>query len=67
MSYPVSQSHGMNKQNPILPNWQAPQRRRFSASRGIAMLRALRIRLAEEQRELYVQTQFAFSRARMPR
>jgi len=51
----------MNK-NPILPNWQLPRRRPFTARRGIALLKAWRERLAEEPREMYVQTQFAFSR-----
>jgi hypothetical protein len=54
----------MNK-NPILPNWQLPRRRPFTASRGIAMLKALRERLAQDQRELYVQTHFAFGERRL--
>jgi hypothetical protein len=52
----------MNK-HPILPNWQPPaqQRQRFSASRGLAMLRALRMRLGQETAHApCVQMQFAF-------
>jgi hypothetical protein len=51
----------MNK-HPILPNWQPPaqQRQLFSASRGIALLRALRMRLAEENHARWTQTQFEF-------
>jgi hypothetical protein len=49
----------MNK-NPILPNWQLPRRQPFCARRGIALLRALRLRLAEETVERSVQLQFEF-------
>ena len=51
----------MNK-DPILPNWQPPaqRRQRFSASRGIALVRALRMRLAEQTQECCVQTQLEF-------
>ena len=66
MSDPALQSGDMNK-HPILPNWHPPQRRRFNASRGIAMLRALRLRLAEEPPAPHVQTQFAFAAARRSR
>jgi len=45
----------MNR-NPILPNWQLPRRQR----RGIALLRALRLRLAEETVERPVQMQLEF-------
>ena len=58
----------MNK-HPILPNWQPPaqRRQRFSASRGLAMLKALRMRLAEENHARWTQTQFEFGqRARQP-
>jgi hypothetical protein len=53
----------MNK-HPILPNWQLPHRRPFTARRGIALLRAWRERLSEQPREIQVQTQFAFGAAR---
>jgi hypothetical protein len=62
MSYPTVQGSFMNK-NPILPNWQLPRRRPFTARRGIQLLRAWRQRLVEQPPELYVQTQFAFGRA----
>ena len=54
----------MNK-DLILPNWQVPARRqqRFSRPRGLAMLRALRLRLAQETADVpCVQMQFAFGR-----
>jgi len=51
----------MNK-NPILPNWQLPRRRPFTAHRGITLLRAWRERFAQTPRELHVQTQFVFAR-----
>ena len=60
MSYPLLHREGMNK-NPILPNWQLPRRRPFTANRGIAMLKALRERLANEPKEIHVQTHFAFA------
>ena len=60
MSDPLLQGGDMNK-NPILPNWQSPRRRPFTANRGIAMLKALRERLANEPKEIHVQTQFAFA------
>jgi hypothetical protein len=53
----------MNK-HPILPNWQLPRRRPFTARRGIALLRAWRERLSEQPREIHIQTQFAFGAAR---
>ena len=56
----------MNK-HPILPNWQVPRRRSFTARRGIALLRAWRQRFADQPREPYVQTQFAFARLRVAR
>ena len=59
MSYPVAILEDMNK-NPILPNWQLPRRRAFSARRGVALLRAWRERIAEQPRELHVQMQLAF-------
>jgi hypothetical protein len=37
----------MNR-NPILPNWQLPRRRPFGAHRGIALLQAWRLHLAEQ-------------------
>jgi len=49
----------MNR-NPIFPNWQLPRRQPFCARRGIALLRALRLRLAEETVERSVQLQFEF-------
>jgi hypothetical protein len=52
----------MNK-NPILPNWQFPHRRPFSARRGIALLRAWRLRFAEQVQEQWIQTQFEFESA----
>jgi hypothetical protein len=66
MSYPPVQSGEMNK-HPILPNWQLPRRRPFTARRGIALLRAWRQRFADQPRELYVQTQFAFARLTVAR
>jgi hypothetical protein len=66
MSYPMSIFGFMNK-NPILPNWQLPSRQRFTARRGIALLRTWRERLAEQPRELYIQTQFAFGGPRIAR
>ena len=60
MSYPTIILMFMNK-NPILPNWQLPRRRPFTARHGIALLRAWRERLVEAPRELYVQTQFVFA------
>jgi len=54
----------MNK-HPILPNWRLPaqRRQRFSRPRGLAMLRALRLRLAQETADVpCVQMQFAFGR-----
>jgi hypothetical protein len=53
------------KKHPILSNWQQPRRRRFGARRGVALLRKWREQLAEQPRELYVQTQFAFGAARL--
>ena len=58
---PPHYGEGMNK-NPILPNWQSPRRRPFTARRGIALLRAWRERIAEQPRELPEQMQFAFGR-----
>src|SRR5881398_3426155 len=49
----------MNR-NPIFPNWQLPRRQPFCARRGIALLRALRMRLAEQTQERCVQTQLEF-------
>jgi len=49
----------MNR-NPIFPNWQLPRRQAFCSRRGIALLRALRLRLAEETQECGVQTQLEF-------
>ena len=49
----------MNR-NPIFPNWQLPRRQPFCARRGIALLRALRLRLAEQTQERCVQTQLEF-------
>ena len=51
----------MNK-NPILPNWQLPRRRPFTAQRGVALLRAWREQFAQQAPELYVQTHFVFGR-----
>ena len=48
--------------HPILPNWQLPRRQPFLPRRGIALLRALRLRLAEETVERCIQTQFDFAR-----
>jgi len=59
MSYQAIILVDMNK-NPILPNWQLPRRRPFTATRGIQLLRAWRERFVEQPRELHVQTQFAF-------
>jgi len=50
----------MNR-NPIFPNWQLPRRQPFCARRGIALLRALRLRLAEQTQERCVQTQLEFT------
>jgi len=50
----------MNR-NPIFPNWQLPGRQPFCARRGIALLRALRLRLAEQTQERCVQTQLEFT------
>jgi hypothetical protein len=50
----------MNR-NPIFPNWQLPRRQPFCARRGIALLRALRLRLAEQTQERCVQTQLEFA------
>src|ERR1700737_4103344 len=49
----------MNR-NPILPNWQFPRRRPFSARRGVALLRAWRLRLTEQTQERFVQMQVEF-------
>jgi hypothetical protein len=49
----------MNR-NPIFPNWPLPRRQPFCARRGIALLRALRLRLAEQTQERCVQTQLEF-------
>jgi len=49
----------MNR-NPIFPNWQLPRRQPFCARRGIALLRALRLRLAEQTQQRGVQTQLEF-------
>ena len=49
----------MNK-NPMLFKWRPPRRRPFFAHRGVALLRAWRLRATEERREPYIQTQFAF-------
>jgi len=49
----------MNR-NPIFPNWQLPRRQPFCPRRGIALLRALRLRLAEQTQECGVQTQLEF-------
>jgi hypothetical protein len=52
----------MNR-NPIFPNWQLPRRQPFYARRGIALLRALRLRLAEQAQErCCVQTQLEFGK-----
>ena len=66
LSYPICILYIMNK-HPILPNWQLPRRRPFTARRGIALLRAWRERFAEQPRELHVQMQFAFAIARVSR
>jgi hypothetical protein len=46
--------------NPILPNWQLPRRQAFGARRGIAVLRAWRLRVAGQHHEPYTQTEFVF-------
>ena len=51
---------GFMNRNPIFPNWQMPRPQPFCARRGIALLRALRLRLAEETPERFVQTQLEF-------
>jgi hypothetical protein len=52
---------GVMNRNPIFPNWQLPRRQPFCARRGIALLRALRLRLAEQQtQQRCVQTQLEF-------
>jgi hypothetical protein len=51
---------GVMNRNPIFPNWQLPRRQPFCARRGIALLRALRLRLAEQTQERCVQTQLEF-------
>ena len=56
----------MNR-NPIFPNWQLPRRQPFYARRGIALLRALRLRLAEQTQERCVQTQLEFGQFAIPR
>ena len=61
MSYPIGILVFMNK-NPILPNWQLPRRRPFTARRGIALLKGWREHFVEPPPEPYVQTQFAFGR-----
>ena len=66
MSYILTILVFMNK-NPILPNWQLPRRRPFTARRGIALLKAWREHFVEEPRQSYVQTQFAFGRSAMTR
>src|SRR5437588_1543073 len=50
----------MNR-NPIFPNWQLPRRQAFCSRRGIALLRALRLRLAEETEVRFVQMQLEFA------
>ena len=50
----------MNR-NPIFPNWQLPRRQPYCARRGIALLRALRLRLAEETEVRFVQMQLEFA------
>jgi len=59
LSHPPVILEGMNK-NPILPNWKHPHRQPFCARRGILLLRAWRERMNSQERELFVQTQFAF-------
>ena len=56
----------MNR-NPIFPNWQLPRRQPFCARRGIALLRALRLRLAEQTQERRIQTQLEFTQFARPR
>jgi len=56
----------MNR-NPIFPNWQLPRRQPFCARRGIALLRALRLRLAEQTEKRCVQTQLEFAQFAIPR
>jgi len=50
----------MNK-NPILPNWQLPRRRPFTARRGIALLKAWRESLAAQSQESQIQMHFSFA------
>jgi len=49
----------MNR-NPILPNWQLPRRQPFCARRGIALLRACRLRLPKQTQEQCRQMQLEF-------
>jgi hypothetical protein len=51
----------MNK-NPMLLNCRPLRRRPFRARRGIALLRAWRLRLLEQPSDPYIQTQFSFTR-----
>jgi hypothetical protein len=59
LSYPIAYSWGMSK-NPIFSNWQMPRRQPFGARRGIGLLRAWRLRVVEQCREPYTQTEFVF-------
>jgi hypothetical protein len=46
--------------NPIFPNWQLPRRQAFGARRGVAVLRAWRLRVAEQRQAPHTQTEFVF-------
>jgi len=65
LSDSVCPTHGVTlrvmNRNPIFPNWQLPRRQPFCARRGIALLRALRLRLAEETEVRFVQMQLEFA------
>jgi hypothetical protein len=50
--------------NPIFPNWQMPRRQPFADRRGIAVLRAWRMRVAGLCRVPYTQTEFVFVQPR---
>jgi len=64
---PFNKFQGM-KRNRTFPNWKMPRRQPFRARRGIALLRALRLSLAEETPERFIQTQLEFRQlARSPR
>ena len=55
----------MNR-NLIFPNWQMPRPQPFCARRGIALLRALRLRLAQPAQERCGQTQLEFRQFASP-